>query len=70
VRFKTSRCESWRTKRGGSWERVGVFWGEIHGVGKQIKGIVFVNNLGEIWKTKREDPWEKSKTKGWFSFGG
>jgi len=38
VRFKASRCESWTTIRGGYWERVGAFWGEIHGVEKYIKG--------------------------------
>jgi len=37
VRFKASRCESWRTRRGGSWERASAFWGEIHGVEKHIK---------------------------------
>lgn len=37
MRFKASRCESWRTKRGDSWERGDAFWGEIHGVEKHIK---------------------------------
>jgi len=38
VRFKASKCESWRTKRERSWEKVGAFWEEIHGAGKHIKG--------------------------------
>jgi len=29
---------SWRTKIGGSWERVGAFLGDIHGVGKHMSG--------------------------------
>jgi len=56
VRFKTSRCESWRTKRGGSWDRVGAFWGEIHGDGKHMSGESIVSNLGDSCETKREDP--------------
>jgi len=55
VRFKASICESWRTKRGGSWENVGAFWGEILRVEKHIKRESFVSNLGESWVTKRED---------------
>jgi len=33
---------------------VGTFWGEIHGVWKDMNGESFVSNLGESWETKRE----------------
>jgi len=32
VRFKASRCESWRTKRGALEKRVGAFWGRFMGM--------------------------------------
>jgi len=38
VRFKASRCESWRTKKEDSWKKVGAFCGDIYGVEKHIKG--------------------------------
>jgi len=56
VRFKASRCESWRTKRGGSCENGWCLLGKIHGVGKQMSGESFVTNMGESCETKREDP--------------
>jgi len=55
VRFKASRCESWKPKEGALRKRVCAFWGEIHGVGKHMSGESFVSNLGESCETKRED---------------
>jgi len=55
VRFKASRCESWKPKIGGSWKRVSAFWGEIHGDGKHMSGESIVRNLSEACETKRED---------------
>jgi len=56
VRFKASRCESWRTKRGGSCEKGWCLLGKIHGVGKHMSGESFVNNMGESCEIKGEDP--------------
>ncbi|RHN38930.1 hypothetical protein MtrunA17_Chr8g0338401 [Medicago truncatula] len=50
--FKASRCESWRTKRGGSWDMVGVFWGKIHGDEKHMSRESIVSNLGEFDRTE------------------
>jgi len=54
MRFKCFKCKSWITKRGGSWKRVGAFWGEIYGVEKHMSGESFMSNLGESCETKRE----------------
>jgi len=32
--------------------RIGVFWGEIHRVGKHMSGESFVSNLGELGNQK------------------
>jgi len=56
VRFKASRCEPWRTKRGGSCEKGWCLLGKIHGVGKHMSEESFVSNMGESCETKREDP--------------
>jgi len=56
MRFKASRCESWRTRRGRLLGKGWCLLGKIHGVGKHMSGESFVSNMGESCETKREDP--------------
>lgn len=44
------RCESWRTKREDTWDRVNAFWGESHGMRNTWETLeceMFVSNLSE-----------------------
>ena len=65
MRFKASRCESWRTKKRDFGRELVPFGERFMGLGNTPKESL----CGQLGKPK-EKILRKSKAKNWFTFGG